>query len=443
MVMASSVLYIGLARTVFTDMIFTVFILLSLLSFYIGFENEKKRNISIILFFVSSALAVLTKGPLGFIIPAMIVLIFLIFQKRLSFAIKTPAMLIGLAIFALISVPWYAYVISKYGNTFIQEFFVNDHYRRLIEAEHTGNDHLLYYPLCMIGCMFPWCFFVIASAWSLLRSTARNMPPMKMFILIWLLVVLCIFEVAHSKLPSYIMPLFPAMALMIGDFLEEQESKDKPSGLFLSVSWATVLFVLLLPIALLIGRDHKALAAYITPSINTTIIYTSVALFLLVIYGSYVLLRKKYKALIIPLIFVLPVILSAGAFQSSTLNKYLSTSDICSIVTSKYHPSGTILCSKALSRSVFYHTRIKVACFSIKGSPYFSPHPIPMITTKESLLDFLRTQPAAYCILIKRDVDGMGSIRDSDLSFEVLETCGNQYLCMVSCKKAQGQTQGN
>jgi len=93
-----------------------------------------------------------------------------------------------------------------------------------------------------------------------------------------------------------------------------------------------------------------------------------------------------------------------------------------------------------LSSSVSFRTLIlarlyqfdgKVACFSLKGRPYFSPHPIPIITTKEGLLDFLKKQPTTYCVFNKKDIKDMESIDDTRLSFKVLEVCGNQYFCVI------------
>ncbi len=69
LILMSSGLYIGLARTVFTDMIFTVFILLSLVSFFLAYCRREKKMLGILLFFIFSGLAVLTKGPIGFLVP--------------------------------------------------------------------------------------------------------------------------------------------------------------------------------------------------------------------------------------------------------------------------------------------------------------------------------------------------------------------------------------
>lgn len=81
-VLASSGLYIGLARTVYTDMIFSVFILLALAAFFWGYTNPYKKSVGFVLFYVFSALAVLTKGPLGLGIPFLVVALFLALRRE-------------------------------------------------------------------------------------------------------------------------------------------------------------------------------------------------------------------------------------------------------------------------------------------------------------------------------------------------------------------------
>ena len=104
LILLSSGLYIGLSRTVFTDMIFSIFILFSLVSFYWGYSRNDRKGAGIILFFVFSSLAVLTKGPLGFLVPALIVLVFLALRRDIGFLLCRHS-LWGLGIFIAAAFP--------------------------------------------------------------------------------------------------------------------------------------------------------------------------------------------------------------------------------------------------------------------------------------------------------------------------------------------------
>ena len=107
LILASSALYVGLARTVFTDMMFAVLILLGLLGFYWGYRRTERRSVSILLFFAFSGFATLAKGPLGILLPLLIVLSFLLIRREVG-AYRCAAVPWGLLLFALITVPWYA-----------------------------------------------------------------------------------------------------------------------------------------------------------------------------------------------------------------------------------------------------------------------------------------------------------------------------------------------
>ena len=213
-VLMTSGLYLGLARTVFTDLIFSVFILLSLLSFYWGFSFRNRKGIGIFMFFVFSALAVLTKGPLGIIIPLLTTVIFLLIKKDIKFLFDR-CFIWGFLLFCLISLPWYALMYKLYDNAFIHEFFYNDHYRRIIEAEHRGNDTWYFYPFSMVGCIFPWSIFLVAALFSLPKYLKQKDNSFYVFLICLICVVFAVFQGAHSKLVSYIFPLFAALGLIL------------------------------------------------------------------------------------------------------------------------------------------------------------------------------------------------------------------------------------
>jgi 4-amino-4-deoxy-L-arabinose transferase-like glycosyltransferase len=233
LVLLSSCLYIGLARTVFTDMVFSVLIFFSLLSFYWGYVDERHKRTGIILFFIFSALAVLAKGPLGLVIPLAIVLVFLILAHRIKFILCKDT-LWGLFVFLLIALPWYIFVSIKYGPSFIHEFFYNDHYRRLIQAEHSGNDTWYFYPFTMLGCMFPWSIFVAVALFYMFRRIT-NADKSNLFFTCWIVVTFLVFQFAHSKLTSYIFPLFPALAMVCGNFIYDSMLEKGRQGKFLFV----------------------------------------------------------------------------------------------------------------------------------------------------------------------------------------------------------------
>lgn len=429
LILMSSGLYIGLARTVFTDMIFSVFILLSLASFFWGYINAERKTAGIALFFTFAALAVLTKGPLGFFLPALVIILFLAIRKELSFLLCR-ASLFGLAVFLLLALPWYVFMIGKFDKSFIQEFFYNDHIRRLFEAEHPKADTWYFYPLSMAGSMFPWSIFVLGSFIYLFKMIKRNSTnPVYLFLASWIFVVLAVFQAAHSKLVSYILPLFPALALVTGDFISAAiiSRRHKALSVILTISW---FFLLVLPIGLIISvTKYSKYVPYKIPVYGFIIFYSFVLATML-----FFLIRRKFMVNIYLLSFQLPLLLFFVFSQQQSFDPYVSNKNACEYLLNSHNVENIILCSKPFVRGVKFYTDKQVAVVNLGrwAANFFSPHPVAYLDTDEKALDFLKKQPVTYCILTKTSFKDMQRLaRDGGVKVELLKIIGDEYIVKI------------
>ncbi|MCM8797084.1 MAG: glycosyltransferase family 39 protein [Candidatus Omnitrophica bacterium] len=420
LVLLSCGFYMGMGRTVFTDMPFSVLILLALLSFF-----WKQNGVGIILFFIFSALAVLAKGPLGLLIPLLTITIFLILTRRIKL-LFSGYILLGVVIFLVIALPWYILMTAKYGWAFLQEFFYNDHYRRLVEAEHPGNDTWYFYPLTMLGCMFPWTLFLAASLvylfWRIKRGDASYL-----FIFSWIISVFLIFQSAHSKLTSYILPLFPALALTCGSFIYDSAMyRKRQFSVLLGLMWIVLLLMA-------VGIVFAALkfSSYLS-SIRPIYFIALVFIFWLGM-SFFCFLRKKYMAAIYLLALYLPAILSVIPFIHRDIDPYLSSEAVCAYLVQNYpaDKNGYLISSKAYVRGTRYYTGRKVAVFAPYAKNFFSPHPIPFLDSDEKARDFLRKQPLFYCFLKKSSLGDLKRVADKEFVYQIIKHIGNQYLVKI------------
>ncbi|MCX5700078.1 MAG: glycosyltransferase family 39 protein [Candidatus Omnitrophica bacterium] len=430
-ILMSSGLYIGLARTVFTDMIFSVFILFALLAFYWGYTCKARKGLGLILFFVSSALAVLSKGPLGILIPFSIILVFLFIKKDLKFVISKYSLL-GLIAFAAIALPWYILMEVKYGSVFNREFFYNDHFVRIIRAEHRDNDTWYFYPLTALGAVFPWTIYTCIALVCLFINIGRRMKDFNLFLLLWVSSVFLTFQFAHSKLTSYVFPFFPALAIMTGDYIYDQVLAKKQSRVFFvaSIIMAVVLFIfpIAIPIAgISILKDYPI---FIEPG---PLVYFSFSLLILmaVLFLVFILRRKFMKAFYLLSLPVLVLIFSAG-FMHEKIEPYVSSRDAANYLMNNYKVEGPIICSKFYARGVRFYTDKEVVAVDIPGSQFFSPHPILFLDTHQKVRDFLSKRPINYGILKKNNVRDFEGLTEKHYKFEVLKQCGNEYVVRIS-----------
>ena len=429
-ILMSGGLYIGLSRTVFTDMIFSVLILLSMVAFFWGYVKPNKKALGLVLFFIFSGFAVLAKGPLGIMLPVLSVILFLWMRKELKFFFCRYSAL-GFLLFCIIAVPWYLDMIKQFGSVFIQEFFYNDHLRRIIEAEHTSNDSWYFYPLSMVLCMFPWSFFTAISFFHFSKKVKiQGGLPIYQYLFSWMVIVLLVFQVAHSKLVSYIFPLFPALALITGDFIHNAitENKTRTLSVISFISWATILVV---PIGLIVSIVR--FSEYIPSRLP---VYCFI-IFYIVLLGVmlFFIKQKKFMLNMCLLAIQLPLMLIFVFFNRNSLNIYAASKQAAQYLAADAVTGGNkILCAKFLARGVRFYTDKDVAVIDMGGSNFFSPHPVPYLNTPQKVSDFLKTQQVTYCIVTKSSLKALENIVQADLKLEKLKTIGDEHVVKVSVK---------
>ncbi|MEW5806605.1 MAG: glycosyltransferase family 39 protein [Acidobacteriota bacterium] len=215
LILSTSFLFFDKARTAQTDMLLTFFILISFLFFYLSRGEPIHRRRYLIFFYLSLALGTLAKGPLGFIIPIGVILIFLASVGEMK-RVREIFLTDGLSLFLLIVGGWVvAATIAGKGEYSV--FAALD--RHLIERFSEGIHHRqpLYYFLKTFPLDFlPWSLFLpaaLALLFSKLRSVERKEAA---FLLCWVFFVFVLFSFSREKRNLYILPLFPAASIMVG-----------------------------------------------------------------------------------------------------------------------------------------------------------------------------------------------------------------------------------
>lgn len=198
--------FFAMSRIVTTDMVFTFLLSAALFCFYEFYLDGRRRFLNV--FFVALALAVLAKGPVAIILMVGTILIFLLAERRLSF-LKQMASAGGLLIFTAIAAPWFILMCLK-EQEFFQFFFVDQHIMRFLTTKHRRSGPLYYFIPVLFAGLFPWSIFIPRAIVRFWRA-----KEMRLFF-IWSVVVFIFFSVSGSKLPPYILPIFPALCIVLG-----------------------------------------------------------------------------------------------------------------------------------------------------------------------------------------------------------------------------------
>ncbi|MCK5450295.1 MAG: glycosyltransferase family 39 protein [Candidatus Omnitrophica bacterium] len=249
LIMATCVQYVMLSRACVTDMVLTVVILLCLLFFINGWVTRKKYNYLIAA--GMAAIAVLTKGPIGLFIPGMIIIIYITSVRGWK-ELKNVPIFSSILVFLVIAMPWYIFVTRVHGSLFLNEFFGFHNIVRFLEPEHRiGSSPFFYIPV-IFGGFFPWSFFLPISVLDMYRKKETGLTLQKTgtFLIIWFLVIFLFFSVSRTKLVTYIFPLFPVLAIVVGRFWEQfitsgNNVKDK-IGKHLNISYLVFILTMVL-----------------------------------------------------------------------------------------------------------------------------------------------------------------------------------------------------
>jgi 4-amino-4-deoxy-L-arabinose transferase-like glycosyltransferase len=168
---------------------------------------------------VALGLATVTKGPVAPALVGMIGALFLAWERRLGLLVSRGA-LVAAATALLVAGPWYGAMFALHPREFTQGFLVANNLVRFATPEHPELHTPLYYfvPVLLVG-LFPWTPFLFAG----LRGATRS--ALGRYLLVWCAVVFGFFSLSQTKLVTYIYPLYPAAACLIGRFLAEAEAR--------------------------------------------------------------------------------------------------------------------------------------------------------------------------------------------------------------------------
>ncbi len=173
--------------------------------------------------YIAMALATVTKGPIGIVFPGAIIFLHLLVTGNLREILKMHVIR-GLAVYFAIAAPWYYLMYQVHGMEFINTFLGFHNLTRFTTPEHPDRVLWWYYlPVIILG-MFPWTGMLVQSVRASISEASSDDLLKMSFFNIWWVFVLLFFSISQTKLVSYILPMFPALAIIIGWNIARLES---------------------------------------------------------------------------------------------------------------------------------------------------------------------------------------------------------------------------
>ena len=348
-------------------------------------EKATIRNLLIYGFYIGMALATLAKGPVGFILPLSISLIYLVVQKDWG-GIRRMRLLSGLALFLGIVLLWYLPAVFKGGEDYLQATLFRDTIDRYTQGWSKGRPIYYYLYNFPVG-FLPWVFFIPAAvAYGFSRDKVEKRGEF-LFLFMWFALIFIFFSLSKGKRGIYLLPLYPAVSLMVGKLWDDFIST--PMDHFRN-AWISVPLYGIMGVALVAGAALPWMLSIKFPSclpygLPVTFLLVGGSLVMFVLYRL-----KNYGAIF----FILIGMVAGGQFYTARIifplvNQYKSARFIAQEITTRILPGETLAVYGRISTGPFnYYTGIV---------------PILDLTDMKDLFSILESSERIFCLLDYKD----------------------------------------
>jgi 4-amino-4-deoxy-L-arabinose transferase-like glycosyltransferase len=216
-VLASAQLFAALGHFNTLDMGVAAFLAVAVFAFVLAqldTASATARRGWMLVAWAAAALATLSKGLIGPALPAAALILYVLIERdwRLLTRLHVAT---GAFLFLAITAPWFV-AVTRANPEFAHFFFIHEHLERFLTKVHGRYQPLWYFIPILLGGLIPWTvtlFPALARTWR--SDGAVRFKPLR-FLVVWSATVFVFFSVSSSKLPSYILPIFPALAIVIG-----------------------------------------------------------------------------------------------------------------------------------------------------------------------------------------------------------------------------------
>jgi 4-amino-4-deoxy-L-arabinose transferase-like glycosyltransferase len=223
LLLPTSVGMIGFSHAAATDMPFSAMLTMAMVCAAVAVGLARNEHtpilpqtpwIALLLFGFFLGLAVLAKGPAAIVLCGGAVFLWALFTKRWrdAFRLLHPAAIVS---FCVIALPWYILCVRR-NPDFFRVFIIEHNFKRYLTPEFQHIQPFWYYLPVVLIAFLPWTAALIWAAFIGIRRfyLERTVSPVSGFLLSWAMFCLIFFSISRSKLPGYVVPALPAIALL-------------------------------------------------------------------------------------------------------------------------------------------------------------------------------------------------------------------------------------
>ena len=240
-ILATSLVYFAVGQINITDMPLSFFLTMAMTGFYLGLEKDRRYYL---LFYGGMALAILTKGLVGIVLPGGIIFWYMILTRKWRIP-RSALYLPGIILFFALVLPWFVEVCRR-NDDFFYFFFVQEHFLRYATKMHGRYEPFWFFIPILLAGLFPWTGLLpgaLRSAKPVSWRALKERPQPELFLFLWFAVIFFFFSLSSSKLVPYIVPVFPPLAILMGRLLAKLVVEKDGAGARRFLLWSSAVLL--------------------------------------------------------------------------------------------------------------------------------------------------------------------------------------------------------
>lgn len=424
LVLATSGIFIAFARVATPDMILTAAMSAALLAALLFTKaSGRARLIYWVLSCLFMGLGVLAKGLVGAVLVLAILVVYFWVTGQLR-SVRWRDCLVGLVVFLAVAGTWYVPVTMRHGWSFIEEFFIRHHLERYTTNEFGHPQPFYFFLLVALAGTAPWVFMLVPAAGRLRSLAPRNDNRDSLLTLawVWVAVPLVFFSVSESKLPGYILPIFPALAVIIGAEVERVWQGDRSWALRAAL-WMTAFALVGLGFAVVIYLHRESIEIGGPQAVLAGLPLA------LALASAVALAMHKSRAFITgAAAVVVSLILATVILLVPALGNEVSLKALSLEAAAALRPGEKIGFYLKKEFAPVFYAEGRVLCDPRRGATFYALH-------QGMVADALQSEPSLILITDSRWRDGLE--KDSRFTTEFIASQGESLALRVALKKLQ------
>lgn len=223
-IVATNFGYFALARMALPDLPLAFFITLAIFAACMAtLERTRSPRGWVFVSAVALGLGLLAKGPVAFVLPALVVLPLILIERR-RLALSVGDVLTGVTVVLLIGVPWYAAMWWEHGPAYLEAFFIGDNFERFATSRFNDPRPWWFYGPVLAGGLLPWTPLTLVWVGPVRSFLARrrDFSTLDLRLLLWAGLPLLFYTLSVGKQPRYILPVLPPLAVMLASSIIER-----------------------------------------------------------------------------------------------------------------------------------------------------------------------------------------------------------------------------